>query len=205
MAEMIQFVKSLTVGVNRLTASVNKLTPRRRLRWLTRMEATWLAVCAGALLVQGANLAYSVVMASGWATAWVMVVFRWQYQALAYLAQTIWHARADDRLVCRLHDCLGEVFAADGAAASGTVDGMTEPIALSYWTSEHWAIMRMVAVGRWTMVLATPVGQPCVIENGALLTVMASWQVDPAAAVVTAQLLCRPAKVLWLESAEVVW
>ena len=37
MAEMIRFVKSLTVVVNRLTASVNKLAPKQ----LESAEVVW--------------------------------------------------------------------------------------------------------------------------------------------------------------------
>jgi hypothetical protein len=43
------------------------------------------------------------------------------------------------------------------------------------------------------------------IDNKALRAIHEVWQVDREAAVVTARLLCQPAVVLWLESAEVVW
>ena len=202
---MIRFVKSLTVVVNRLTASVNKLAPRRRLHWLTRMDVAVLAVCAGALLFQGVNVLTPFIGGYGWSTAWAMTLFGWQWYTLAGLWVTIMEQRTPERLACRLYDCLGEVFTAVGMATGGTVTGIAEPLVLSYWTSEHWAAMQLAAVGQWTTMFVTPIGQPCVIENEALLTVMASWQAEPAAAQATANLMCRPARVLWLESAEVVW
>jgi hypothetical protein len=43
------------------------------------------------------------------------------------------------------------------------------------------------------------------ISNETVRIIHEVWQVDRKAAVVTARLLCQPAVVLWLESAEVVW
>ena len=59
--------------------------------------------------------------------------------------------------------------------------------------------------GCWTM--CAMVGHQTVVQisNETVRTIHEAWQVDREAAVVTARLLCQPAVVLWLESAEVVW
>lgn len=176
----------------------------RQFGWLESTDVIILTVGVIGLTVQAVSVLTQAV-ATNMATALLaMIFFGVLYHTMAGITNDMLHMRRHDRLLSRLQRQTGEAFS-DCPPVSGTVPGFDEPFIAQYFMGEEHIALLTTCQGCWTMCVM--VGHRTVVQigNEAVRTIHEAWQVDREAAVVTARLLCQPAVVLWLESAEVVW
>lgn len=176
----------------------------RQFGWLTGVDVIILTVSVIALTVQVVNFLTPSVDRSAWVESVLLGAIAAQYILTLQTWRTVVDCRANERLRWRLWRQTSEAFSSC-PPVSGTAPGFDELFIHQYWLGEEHIALLLTCQGHWTLCMWTHHQVPVVIGNEAVRTIHEAWQVDREAAVVTARLLCQPAVVLWLESAEVVW
>lgn len=180
------------------------MSKMRQSGWLERVDVSILTVGVIGLTVQAVGVLTQAAAGNMPACLATMGFFGVLYYVHAGIVDDMLHARRHARLSSRLQRQTGEVFRAC-PPVSGTVPVFDELFAHQYWLGEKRIALLLTCQGHWTLCVWTRHQVPVVIGNEAIRAIHEAWQVDREAAVVTARLLCQPAVVLWLESAEVVW
>lgn len=180
------------------------MSKMRQFGWLERTDVNILTVGVIGLTVQAVNVLTQAAVGNMPACLMTMGFFGTLYYVYAGIVDDMWYARRHARLLSRLQRQTGEGFSGC-PPATGTVPGFDEPFIAQHFLGEEHIALLTTCQGCWTMCVM--VGHQTVVQisNEAVRTIHEAWQVDREAAVVTARLLCQPAVVLWVESAEVVW
>ena len=171
---------------------------------LERTDVIILTVGVIGLTVQAVGVLTQAAAGNMPACLIAMGFFGTLYYVYAGIVDDMLHMRRHARLLSRLQRQTGEAFS-NCPPTTGTVPGFDEPFIAQYFMGEEHIVLLTTCQGCWTMCVM--VGHQTVVQisNEAVRIIHEAWQVDREAAVVTARLLCQPAVVLWLESAEVVW
>ena len=171
---------------------------------LERTDVIILTVGVIGLTVQAVSVLTQAAAGNMPACLIAMGFFGTLYYVYAGIVDDMLHMRRHARLLSRLQRQTGEAFS-NCPPTTGTVPGFDEPLIAQYFMGEEHIVLLTTCQGCWTMCVM--VGHQTVVQisNEAVRIIHEAWQVDREAAVVTARLLCQPAVVLWLESAEVVW
>ena len=171
---------------------------------LERTDVIILTVGVIGLTVQAVGVLTQAAAGNMPACLIAMGFFGTLYYVYAGIVDDMLHMRRHARLLSRLQRQTGEAFS-DYPPATGTVPGFDESFSVQHFLGEEHIALLTTCQGCWTMCVM--VGHQTVVQigNEAVRIIHEAWQVDREAAVVTARLLCQPAVVLWLESAEVVW
>ena len=176
----------------------------RQSGWLERTDVIILTVGVIGLTAQAVSVLTQAAVGNMPACLMMMGFFGMLYYVYAGIVDDMLYARRHDRLLSRLQRQIGEAFG-NCPPATGTVPGFDEPFITQYFMGEEHIALLTTCQGHWTLCLWTRHTVPVVIDSDTIRAIHEAWQVDREAAVVTARLLCQPAVVLWLESAEVVW
>lgn len=176
----------------------------RQFGWLERTDVSILTVGVIGLTVQFVSVLTQAAAGNMPACLMTMGFFGSLYYVYAGIVDDMLHMRRHARLLSRLQRQTGEGFS-DYPPATGTVRGFDEPFITQYFMGEEHIALLTTCQGCWTMCVMVDHQTVVRINKGAVRIIHEAWQVDREAAVVTARLLCQPAVVLWLESAEVVW
>ena len=176
----------------------------RQSGWLERTDVIILTVGVIGLTVQAVSVLTQAAVGNMPACLMMMGFFGMLYYVYAGIVDDMLYARRHDRLLSRLQRQTGEAFG-NCPPTTGTVPGFDEPFSVQHFLGEEHIVLLMTCQGCWTLCAMATHQQVVLIGNEAVRTIHEAWQVDREAAVVTARLLCQPAVVLWLESAEVVW
>ena len=180
------------------------MSKMRQSGWLERTDVIILTVGVIGLTVQVVNVLTQAAAGNMSSSLVSMVFFGSLYYIQAGIIDDMLHARRYDRLLSRLQRQTGEAFS-NYPPATGTVPGFDEPFIAQYFMGEEHIALLTTCQGCWTMCVMVSHRQVVQVGAEAVRIIHEAWQVDRKAAVVTARLLCQPAVVLWLESAEVVW
>lgn len=180
------------------------MSKMRQSGWLERVDVSILTVGVIGLTVQAVGVLTQAAAGNMPACLATMGFFGVLYYVHAGIVDDMLHMRRHARLLSRLQRQTGEVFS-DCPPATGTVPGFDGVFIEQHFLGEEHIVLLTTYQGYWTMCAMTDHQQAVQIEVEAVRTIHEAWQVDREAAVVTARLLCQPAVVLWLESAEVVW
>lgn len=178
MSKVRQFGWLLPVGVMVLTVNVIALT----------------AQCVNVLTLTGTDRPFAQSVALG--------VFALQWSVCAYLLWSVIEHRRVDRLTWRIRRLTGRGDLEPPVTIHGEITNLPGPATLLYFAGEVQAALLVLYHEQWALCLYGP---PQVVDGKHMSVIHQAWLADRQAAVVTAQLLCQPAHVLWLESAEVVW
>ena len=180
------------------------MSKMRQFGWLERRDVIFLTVGVIGLTGQVVNVLTQAAAGNMSSSLVSMVFFGSLYYIQAGIVDDMLHARRYDRLLSRLQRQTGEFFS-DCPPTTGTVPGFDEPFIVQHFVGEEHIALLTTCQGHWTLCVWTRHQVPVMIGNEVIRAIHEAWQVDREAAVVTARLLCQPAVVLWLESAEVVW
>lgn len=180
------------------------MSKMRQSGWLERVDVSILTVGVIGLTVQAVGVLTQAAAGNMPACLMAMGFFGTLYYVYAGIVDDMLHARRHARLSSRLQRQTGEAFS-NCPPATGTVPGFDEPFSVQHFLGEEHIVLLATCQGCWTLCAMVTHQQVVQIDNKALRAIHEVWQVDREAAVVTARLLCQPAVVLWLESAEVVW
>ena len=180
------------------------MSKMRQFGWLERTDVIILTVGVIGLTGQVVNVLTQAGAGNMSSSLVSMVFFGSLYYIQAGIVDDMLHMRRHARLSSRLQRQTGEVFS-DCPPATGTVPGFDESFSVQHFLGEERIVLLTTCQGCWTLCAMVTHQQVVQIDNKTLRAIHEAWQVDREAAVVTARLLCQPAVVLWLESAEVVW
>ena len=176
----------------------------RQSGWLERRDVIILTVGVVGLTAQAVSALTQAVAGSMPTCLATMGFFGLLYYVHAGIVDDMLHRRRHARLSSRLQRQTGDAFS-DCPPATGTVPGFDESFSVQHFLGEEHIVLLTTCQGCWTLCAMVTHQQVVQIDNKTLRAIHEVWQVDREAAVVTARLLCQPAVVLWLESAEVVW
>lgn len=174
----------------------------RQFGWLRRVDVMVLTVNVIALTVQGVNVLTLIGIDRPFVQSMTLAAFALQWSTFAYFLGLVIEHRRVDRLMWRIRRLTGRGDLEPPVATHGEITGLPGPATLLHFTGELKAALLVLYHEQWALCLY---GLPQVVDGMHMAVIHQAWLADRQAAVVTAQLLCRPARVLWLESAEVVW
>lgn len=174
----------------------------RQFGWLQWVDVIVLTVNVIALTVQGVNILTFTGIDRPFAPSVAMGVFALQWSAFAYFLGSVIEHRRVDRLTWRIRRLTGRGDLEPPVAIHGEITNLPGPATLLHFAGEVQAALLVLYHEQWALCLY---GLPQVVDGMHMSVIHQAWLADRQAAVVTAQLLCQPAHVLWLESAEVVW
>lgn len=181
------------------------MSKMRHLGWLTRTDVITLTVLGAGLTAQCVNLLTAAALTAGqWTVPVSMALTACQAWWTAAQWNTLWERTAGDRLAWRIAQASG-MRLRPSDVTQGHVDAFPDVLTLRYCIGEQAVALEVTLGEYWRLCLLTALGQPALIGDETLLAIDSCWRQDRAAAVVTAQVLCQPSRVLWLESAEVPW
>ena len=180
------------------------MSKMRQLGWLERTDVIILTVGVIGLTVQAVGVLTQAAAGNMPACLATMGFFGVLYYVYVGIIDDMLHMRRHARLSSRLQRQTGEGFS-DYPPATGTVPGFDESFSVQHFLGEKHIALLTTCQGCWTMCAMVSHRQVVQVGAEAVRIIHEAWQVDREAAVVTARLLCQPAVVLWLESAEVMW
>jgi len=176
----------------------------RRFGWMERPSVIVLTVLVIGLTMQSVSTLTALVAAeSQWATTVSMWAFGFQYWMLVDTWRSVWETTAKERVLWRAGRAVGEVVEMQGVTTG--IDHYDRKVHLRGFGNDVWTGVVLQAEGMVELCMVMTCESRHQIRVEDINLVIETWQVDPEAALVTAQLVLQPARVLWLESAEVVW
>ena len=173
----------------------------RQFGWLRPVDVMVLTVNVIALTVQGVNVLTLAGTGHPFARSMALAAFALQWSAFAYFLGSVIEHRQAGRLLWRIQRLTGEHLE-DCQTVLGEITNLPGPVTLRHFDGPTRTALQVVYHGHWSLCVY---GLPQVVDGKHMSVIHQAWLADRQVAVVTAQLLCQPAHVLWLESAEVVW
>jgi hypothetical protein len=174
----------------------------RQFGWLQRVDVIVLTVNVIALTAQGVNVLTLAGTDRPFVQSMALAAFALQWSAFAYFLGSVIEHRRVDRLTWRIRRLTGRGDLEPPVTIHGEITNLPGPTTLLHFAGEVKAALLVLYHEQWALCLY---GLPQVVDGMHMAVIHQAWLADRQAAVVTAQLLCQPARVLWLESAEAVW
>lgn len=174
----------------------------RQFGWLQWVDVMVLTVNVIALTGQGVNVLTLAGTGHPFARSMALAAFALQWSAFAYFLGSVIEHRRVDRLTWRIRRLTGRGDLEPPVATHGEITNLPGPATLLHFAGEVKAALLVLYHEQWALCLY---GLPQMVDGKHMSVIHQAWLADRQVAVVTAQLLCQPAHVLWLESAEVVW